>query len=380
MFIERQAQPPRRRGPFEGVGHQVDQIPCRFIPVLQTAHGPLCNPVHKHLTPHGVKTEKTGPLPEKSRAQWAKEFYEVVQAFNCLVDLSAARHSGPGYPGRSRIARIEPKTRSRPKLSSTKSHARRPPAPRGARLRGESRCQTRRATTCSRRRLHAERRARPETLGSTGRPWRRSTARSNSPPDNYDALKLRAKLLLTFHPLRGGTQVRAACRGAQPARPRQLRRDDRRSRRAWRVPRGPPRGRSSGWLTSVPTRPPTRRVSYLRWLHGDVAGAVEAMRIAAQVARPCKTREGRLVHTSSSWADALLCTRSTAGQRPSASFTVPFLSSPATAPRSTAKARARAAAGDSSKAQAPKSTAREHEARAVGRHGPRPRRPLRQAR
>ena len=103
-------------------------------------------------------------------------------------------------------------------------------------------------------------------------------------PDNYDALKLRAKLLLTFHRFEEALEV---------------------ARRATRL--NPQDHDNYGALTDalvelgeypaaveaaqrmVDLRPDTSsyaRVSYLRWLHGDVEGAFDAMRLAAQAASP----------------------------------------------------------------------------------------------
>ncbi|MCA1603430.1 MAG: tetratricopeptide repeat protein [Acidobacteria bacterium] len=81
-------------------------------------------------------------------------------------------------------------------------------------------------------------------------------------PDNYDAQKLQAKLLLTFHRF---SEALEAARRARDLRPRDA--------------------DTYGALTDalVELGP---RVSYLRALHGDAEGAIEAMQVAVKAANP----------------------------------------------------------------------------------------------
>ncbi|HEX8294370.1 MAG TPA: tetratricopeptide repeat protein [Pyrinomonadaceae bacterium] len=103
-------------------------------------------------------------------------------------------------------------------------------------------------------------------------------------PDNYDALKLRAKLLLTFHRFEEGLEV---ARRAQALNPRDH--DIYGALTDALVELGEYPAAVEAAQRMVDLRPDTSsyaRVSYLRWLHGDVAGAVEAMRVAATSASP----------------------------------------------------------------------------------------------
>jgi tetratricopeptide (TPR) repeat protein len=103
-------------------------------------------------------------------------------------------------------------------------------------------------------------------------------------PDNYDALKLRAKLLLTLHRFEEGL---AAARRAQSINPQDH--DNYGALTDALVELGEYPAAVEAAQRMVDLRPDTSsyaRVSYLRWLHGDAAGAVEAMRLAAQSASP----------------------------------------------------------------------------------------------
>ena len=103
-------------------------------------------------------------------------------------------------------------------------------------------------------------------------------------PDNYDALKLRAKLLLTFHRFEEGFE---AARRAQSINPQDH--DNYGALTDALVELGEYPAAVEAAQRMVDLRPDTSsyaRVSYLRWLHGDAAGAVEARRLAAQSAAP----------------------------------------------------------------------------------------------
>jgi tetratricopeptide (TPR) repeat protein len=103
-------------------------------------------------------------------------------------------------------------------------------------------------------------------------------------PDNYDALKLRAKLLLTFHRFE---EALAVARRAQAANPQDH--DNYGAMTDALVELGEYPAAVEAAQRMVDLRPDTSsyaRVSYLRWLHGDTAGAAEAMRLAAQSASP----------------------------------------------------------------------------------------------
>ncbi len=103
-------------------------------------------------------------------------------------------------------------------------------------------------------------------------------------PDNYDALKLRAKLQLTYHRF---AEALETARHAQTVRT-----DD---HDVWGqitdalVELGDYEGAVKAAQTMVDLRPDSSsyaRVSYLRSLHGDADGAIEAMTLAAQAANP----------------------------------------------------------------------------------------------
>lgn len=103
-------------------------------------------------------------------------------------------------------------------------------------------------------------------------------------PDNYDALKLRAKLLLTLHRFEEGLEV---ARRTQALNSRDH--DNYGAMTDALVELGEYPAAVEAAQRMVDLRPDTSsysRVSYLRWLHGDTTGAIEAMRLAAQSANP----------------------------------------------------------------------------------------------
>lgn len=103
-------------------------------------------------------------------------------------------------------------------------------------------------------------------------------------PENYDAMKLRAKLLLTYH--RFGEALTVA-RSARALRP-----DDHDNYGAITdalVELGDYPEAIESAQKMVDLRPDSAsyaRVSYLRSLHGDGEGAIEAMRVAVKAANP----------------------------------------------------------------------------------------------
>lgn len=103
-------------------------------------------------------------------------------------------------------------------------------------------------------------------------------------PDNYDALKLRAKLLLTFHRFAEALEV---SRRLQSMSPRDH--DVYAAMTDALVELGDYPAAVEAAQAMVDLRPDTAsysRISYLRSLHGDTAGAIEAMRLAAESANP----------------------------------------------------------------------------------------------
>ncbi len=103
-------------------------------------------------------------------------------------------------------------------------------------------------------------------------------------PDNYDALKLRAKLLLTFHRFAEALEV---SRQAQSLNPRDH--DVYGAMTDALVELGDYPKAVEAAQMMMDLRPDTAsysRVSYLRQLHGDTKGAIEAMRVAVQAASP----------------------------------------------------------------------------------------------
>ncbi|MGB8509355.1 MAG: tetratricopeptide repeat protein, partial [Pyrinomonadaceae bacterium] len=103
-------------------------------------------------------------------------------------------------------------------------------------------------------------------------------------PANYDALKLRAKLLLTYHRF---AEALAAAQAAQAVNPRDY--DVYGAMTDALVELGEYDKAVAAAQTMVDLRPDTAsysRVSYQRDLHGDTNGAVEAMRMAVEAAAP----------------------------------------------------------------------------------------------
>lgn len=159
-------------------------------------------------------------------------------------------------------------------------------------------------------------------------------------PDNYDALKLRAKLLLTFHRFEEGLEV---ARRTLELNPRDH--DNYGAMTDALVELGEYPAAVEAAQRMVDLRPDTSsyaRVSYLRWLHGDAAGAVEAMRVAAQSASPQDPERVAWCHVQ--LGDALM----QVGKRDEAEreFERALYVFPGYGEALTAKARARLAAGD----------------------------------
>lgn len=159
-------------------------------------------------------------------------------------------------------------------------------------------------------------------------------------PDNYDALKLRAKLLLTFHRFEDALGV---ARRAQALNPQDH--DNYGAMTDALVELGEYPAAVEAAQRMVDLRPDTSsyaRVSYLRWLHGDAAGAIEAMRVAAQAANPQDSEKVAWCHVQ--LGDALLNT----GKREEAEreFDRALFVFPGYGAALSAKARARVAAGD----------------------------------
>lgn len=103
-------------------------------------------------------------------------------------------------------------------------------------------------------------------------------------PDSYDALKVRAKLLLTYHRFAEALEV---SRRAQSINARDH--DVYGSMTDALVELGDYPAAVEAAQKMVDLRPDTAsysRVSYLRSLHGDTNGAIEAMRLAAEAANP----------------------------------------------------------------------------------------------
>jgi tetratricopeptide (TPR) repeat protein len=159
-------------------------------------------------------------------------------------------------------------------------------------------------------------------------------------PDNYDALKLRAKLLLVFHRFEEALEV---ARRAQAANPQDH--DNYGAMTDALVELGDYPAAVEAAQRMVDLRPETSsysRVSYLRWLHGDVEGAAEAMRLAAQSASPHDPERAAWCYVQ--LGDALLH----AGKAAEAEreFDRALFVFPDYGAALDAKARARAAAGD----------------------------------
>ncbi len=103
-------------------------------------------------------------------------------------------------------------------------------------------------------------------------------------PDDYNTIKLRAKLLLTYHRFAEALQ---AAQQAQAINPRDH--DVYGAMTDALVELGEYDKAVEAAQTMVDLRPDTAsysRISYLRALHGDTKGAIEAMRIAVEAANP----------------------------------------------------------------------------------------------
>lgn len=129
-------------------------------------------------------------------------------------------------------------------------------------------------------------------------------------PDNYDGLKLHAKLLLTFHRFEDALAV---SRRAQAINPQDH--DVYGAMTDALVELGEYPSAVEAAQRMVDLRPDTSsysRVSYLRWLHGDTRGSIEAMRLAAQSASPrdpermawCYVQLGEALMSSGATAEA----------------------------------------------------------------------------
>ena len=128
-------------------------------------------------------------------------------------------------------------------------------------------------------------------------------------PDNYDALKLRAKLLLTYHRFREALEV---ARRAQALRPQDH--DVYGALTDALVELGEYEAAVEAAQTMVDLRPDTAsysRISYLRQLYGDMEGAIEAMLTAVKAASPqdpenlawCRVQLGNLLVNSGRLAE-----------------------------------------------------------------------------
>lgn len=163
-------------------------------------------------------------------------------------------------------------------------------------------------------------------------------------PDNYDALKLRAKLLLSYHRFAEALEV---ARRAQAVNPRDH--DVYGAMTDALVELGDYPRAVEAAQAMVDLRPDAEsysRISYLRFLHGDLAGAVEAMRVATQAASPADPEKVAwcLVHLG----EALMLSGKVAEAE--REFDRALFSFPDYPAALAAKGRARFAAGDSAKA------------------------------
>lgn len=159
-------------------------------------------------------------------------------------------------------------------------------------------------------------------------------------PDNYDAIKLRAKLLLTFHRYEEALQV---ARRAQSLNPQDH--DNYGAITDALVELGEYPAAVEAAQRMVDLRPDTSsyaRVSYLRWLHGDTKGAIEAMRLATQSANPQDLE--RMAWCRVQLGDALL--NSGMAAEAEREFDRALFIFPNYGTALAAKARARAALGD----------------------------------
>ena len=168
-----------------------------------------------------------------------------------------------------------------------------------------------------------------------------SLARSfKTNPDNYDALKLRAKLLLTYHRF---AEALEASRRAQTVNSQDH--DVYGAMTDALVELGEYDAAVESAQRMVDLRPDAEsysRVSYLRLLHGDVPGAVEAMRAASQAAGPHDPE--KLAWCLVQLGDALM--RAGKPAEAEREFDRALYSFPDYHAALAAKARARSAAGD----------------------------------
>lgn len=109
-------------------------------------------------------------------------------------------------------------------------------------------------------------------------------------PDDFDALRLQATLLLAYHRFQEALEV---ARRAQSLRPDNA--DVYGAMTDALVELGDYQGAIAAAQKMIDLRPDTAsysRVSYLRALHGDTEGAIEAMRVAARAADPRSPESG----------------------------------------------------------------------------------------
>jgi len=159
-------------------------------------------------------------------------------------------------------------------------------------------------------------------------------------PNNYDGLKLRAKLLLTFHKFEEALEVVHRVQGIN-ARDH----DNYGAMTDALVELGDYPAAVQAAQKMVDLRPETSsyaRVSYLRWLHGDTQGAIDAMTLAAQSASPQDPE--RLAWCHVQLGDALLNSGKAAEAEREFDRAIFFFPDYGTA--LAAKARARVAIGD----------------------------------
>jgi len=159
-------------------------------------------------------------------------------------------------------------------------------------------------------------------------------------PDNYDGLKLRAKLLLTLHRFEEALEVARRAQGLNPQD-----HDNYGAMTDALVELGDYPAAVEAAQRMVDLRPDTAsysRVSYLRWLHGDTAGSIEMMRLAAEAAGPNDPEKRAWCYVQ--LGDALL----NSGRRDEAEreFDRALFFFPDYGAALSAKARARVAAGD----------------------------------
>ncbi|MCA1600168.1 MAG: tetratricopeptide repeat protein [Acidobacteria bacterium] len=159
-------------------------------------------------------------------------------------------------------------------------------------------------------------------------------------PDNYDALKLRSKLFLTFHRFR---EALAEAQRAQGLRPEDH--DVYGALTDAYVELGEYERGVESAQRMVDLRPDAAsysRVAYLRSLHGDTEGAIEAMQVAVKAADP-RDPEGVAWYRVHLGDELMLAGRLAEAEREYDKALVVF---PGYSMALAAKARARSAAGD----------------------------------